>query len=293
MKLICKEVTPSATKLQMNSQESQVQILIDVSKQLVLTMLGFGLASAAQAQDYSAQSPANRVALVELYSSEGCNSCPPADQWLSRQGAQAKPGQAGPERIVPLALHVDYWDDLGWKDRFGDHRFTVRQQELAAFTNSRVVYTPEIFVGGRELRQWSANKAFDAAVAKITEQPSPADIAIKLSGTAARNFDLSTKVKLRQPSKDGHNAYVALYENQLVSKVAAGENDGVTLHHDYVVRRWLGPFALTDGMVQINEKIALDSIGTDVRADRFGIVAFVQNARSGEVLQVARLAVDH
>jgi hypothetical protein len=59
------------------------------------------------------------------------------------------------------------------------------------------------------------------------------------------------------------------------------------------VRRWLGPFALKDGMVQINQKLALDSIGTDLRADNFGIVAFVQNANSGEVLQVARLAVDH
>jgi hypothetical protein len=114
-----------------------------------------------------------------------------------------------------------------------------------------------------------------------------------LTGTAARTFALSAKVKLRQPSKDGHNAYIAVYENQLVSNIAAGENGGVTLHHDYVVRRWLGPFALKDGAVQINQKIALDGIGADVRADRFGIVAFVQNASSGEVLQVARLALDH
>lgn len=266
--------------------------LINVANKIAVAALALGISAAVQAQDYSAQSPPNRVALVELYSSEGCNSCPPADQWLSRQGAQARPSEAGTERIVPLALHVDYWDNLGWKDRFGDHRFTVRQQELAASAGSRVVYTPEIFVGGRELRQWSANKAFDAAIAKIAEQPSPADIAIKLSGTAARSFDLSARVKLRQPSKDSHEAYIAVYENKLVSKVAAGENDGVTLHHDYVVRRWLGPFALKDGMVQINQKLALDSIGTDVRADRFGIVAFVQNANSGEVLQVARLAVD-
>ncbi|WP_343216009.1 DUF1223 domain-containing protein [Collimonas antrihumi] len=265
-----------------------MQILSNVSKKLALTTLALGISGIAQAQDYMAQSPAYRVALVELYSSEGCNSCPPADQWLSRLGAQARP-----DKVVPLALHVDYWDNLGWKDRFGDHRFTARQQELAAFAKNRVVYTPEIFVGGRELRHWNMKSDFDAAAGKIAEQPSPADIAIKLSGTAARTFDLSTRVKLRQPSRDGHNAYIAVYENQLVSNVAAGENGGVTLHHDYVVRRWLGPFALKDGAVQINEKIALDSIGKDVRADRFGIVAFVQNASSGEVLQVARLAVDH
>jgi hypothetical protein len=272
----------------MTSQEMQVPIFLNLTKTFALGAFAFGLSASAHAVEYAAQSPANRVALVELYSSEGCNSCPPADQWLSRLGAQAKP-----EQVVPLALHVDYWDNLGWKDRFGDHRFTARQQELAGYAKTTLVYTPEIFAGGRELRRWSSGSAFDAAIAKITAQPSPADIAITLSGTAPRSFDLAASVKLRQDSKDGHDAYVAVYENKLVSNVAAGENGGVTLHHDYVVRRWLGPFALKNGMVQIHEKLALDSIAADLRADRFGIVAFVQNTNSGEVLQVARLAVDH
>ncbi|WP_329956552.1 DUF1223 domain-containing protein [Collimonas humicola] len=261
---------------------------INLTKTFVLGALAFGFFASVRAADYMAQSPANRVALVELYSSEGCSSCPPADQWLSRLGAQTRP-----DRAVPLALHVDYWDNLGWKDRFGDHRFTARQQELAGYAKTTLVYTPEVFAGGRELRRWSSGSASDAAIDKIAAQPSPADIAIKLSGTAPRSFDLAASVKLRQDSKDAHEAYIAVYENKLVSNVAAGENGGVTLHHDYVVRRWLGPFALKNGMVQIHEKIALDSIAPDLRADRFGIVAFVQNTGSGEVLQVARLAVDH
>jgi len=265
-----------------------VPIRINFTKIFAASALALGLAGGAHAADYMAQSPANRVALVELYSSEGCSSCPPADQWLARLGSQARP-----ERVVPLALHVDYWDNLGWKDRFGDHRFTARQQELAGYAKTTLVYTPEVFAGGRELRRWSSASAFDAAVDKITAQPSPADIAIKLSGTAPRSFDLAASVKLRQDSASGHDAYIAVYENKLVSNVAAGENGGVTLHHDYVVRRWIGPFALKNGMVQIHEKIALDSIAADLRADRFGVVAFVQDTNSGEVLQVARLAVDH
>jgi hypothetical protein len=272
----------------MTSQETQVPIIINLTKTFALGALAFGLSASVHAADYMTQSPANRVALVELYSSEGCSSCPPADKWLSWLGAQVTA-----ERVVPLALHVDYWDQLGWKDRFGDHRFTARQQQLAGYANTTLVYTPEVFAGGRELRRWSSGSAFDAAIAKITAQPSPADIAIKLSGTAPRSFELATSVKLRQESKDAHDAYIAVYENKLVSNVAAGENGGVTLHHDYVVRRWLGPFALKNGMVQIHEKIALDSIAPDLRADRFGVVAFVQNTSSGEVLQAARLAVDH
>jgi hypothetical protein len=232
----------------MTSQETQVPIFINFTKTLTLGALAFGLAAGAHAADYTAQSPANRVALVELYSSEGCSSCPPADQWLSKLGAQAKA-----DRVVPLALHVDYWDNLGWKDRFGDRRFTARQQELAGYAKTSLVYTPEVFAGGRELRRWSSGSAFDSTIDKIVAQPSPADIAIKLSGTTPRSFDLATSFKLRQDSKDGHDAYVAVYENKLVSNVAAA----------------------------------------NLRADRFGIVAFVQNTNSGEVLQVARLAVDH
>jgi len=265
-----------------------VHILDAISKYAMLAALSAGLTSAVQAADYTAKSPANRVALVELYSSEGCNSCPPADAWLARIGAKISP-----DKVVPLALHVDYWDGLGWKDRFGDHKFTLRQQELAAYANSKVVYTPEVFAGGRELRSWSTASAVDAAIQNITAQASPADITIKLSSKESRSYDLSASVKLRGDSKQSHNAYVAVYQNKLVSEVAAGENGGVTLHHEYVVRRWLGPFALKDGAAQIQEKIILDSIGADVRADQFGVVMFVQNATSGEVLQVARLAVDH
>jgi len=264
-----------------------VHILYAISKYAMLAAFSVGFTSVAQAADYTAKSPANRVALVELYSSEGCNSCPPADAWLAKIGAKTRP-----DLVIPLALHVDYWDGLGWKDRFGDHAFTLRQQELAAYANSKVVYTPEVFAGGRELRRWSTASAADAAIQNITAQASPADIAIKLSATAPRSYDLSASVKLRGDSRQSHNAYVAIYQNKLESRVAAGENGGVTLHHEYVVRRWLGPFALKDGVAQIQEKINLDSIGTDVRADQFGVVMFVQDATNGEVLQAARLAVD-
>ncbi|WP_225869714.1 thioredoxin family protein [Glaciimonas sp. PCH181] len=263
-------------------------VISAVSKYVLLLVFSSGAMAVAQAAEITAKSPAHRVALVELYSSEGCNSCPPADAWLAKIGAKTNA-----ELVVPLALHVDYWDGLGWKDRFGDHKFTLRQQALADFASSKVVYTPEVFAGGRELRHWNSASAADGAIQAITAQASPADITIKLSPKGARLFDLSASVKLRSDSRQPHSAYVAVYQNKLVSKVAAGENGGVTLHHEYVVRRWLGPFALKDGAVEVQEKIALDSIGIDVPADQIGIVTFVQNGVTGEVLQVARLALNH
>ncbi len=255
---------------------------------LPLAALFISVAPSTQAATYTAQSPANRIALLELYTSEGCSSCPPADAWLIQTGAQADP-----KRVIPLALHVDYWNSLGWKDRFSDQKFTARQQQLAAFVHSKVVYTPEVFVAGRELRHWSGTNDFEQTIKNITAQPSPVDIEVKLSSsTAARSYDLSSNVKLRGSSAQGaqnYQTYIALYENKLVSNIVAGENSGVTLHHDYVVRQWLGPFSLKDGATSIKENIALDKIQGGIKTGQFGVVVFVQNAGNGEVLQAVRL----
>ena len=266
-------------------------------KYALLAVLSGGLISTAQAVELTAKSPAHRVALVELYTSEGCNSCPPADAWLAKIGSKVSA-----DMVIPLALHVDYWDSLGWKDRFGDHAFTLRQQALADYVNTKVVYTPEVFAGGRELRKWSTASAAESALQHINAQASPVDIMIKVTSNEARgprSYDLTAIARdIISPStttdpKQTQNAFVAVYQNKLVSKVAAGDKGGVTLHHEFVVRRWLGPFALKAGMVKIQQNISLDSIGGDVPVDQFGIVTFVQDATTGEVLQVARLALDH
>src|ERR1700759_37352 len=110
---------------------------------LALTMLAASALATAAGAICSAHSPAHRVALVELYSSEGCNSCPPADHWLSQWK-----NNGATQGIVPLALHVDYWNSLGWTDRFSQHRFTERQQTLTGLAGGHTVYTPEIFVAG-------------------------------------------------------------------------------------------------------------------------------------------------
>lgn len=266
-----------------------------IPKYALLVALSSALISAAQAVEFTAKSPPHRVALVELYTSEGCNSCPPADAWLAKIGSKVSA-----DMIVPLALHVDYWDSLGWKDRFGDHAFTLRQQALANYANTKVVYTPEVFAGGRELRKWATASATESALQSINAQASPVDIMIKVASNEARgprSYDLTASARdiasTTTGSKQTQNAYIAVYQNKLVSKVAAGENGGVTLHHEYVVRRWLGPFALKAGMVKIQEIITLDSLGGDVPVDQFGIVTFVQDATTGEVLQVARLALGH
>ncbi|TAL96569.1 MAG: DUF1223 domain-containing protein [Paraburkholderia sp.] len=268
---------------------------------LVLALATSGTAQAATAM-CTAHSPAHRVALVELYSSEGCNSCPPADRWLSQWK-----GDGVPESVVPLALHVDYWNSLGWTDRFSQHRFTERQQSLTDRAGGHTIYTPEVFVAGRELRSWSQRSSFESRVQDVTASPAQADVAIALAPRvplatgAAAALDVDATFTARATGSDRLNAYVAVYENGLSSQVRAGENSGVTLHHERVVRQWIGPVPLVAGNARIHQDVALGAFDRDAGAgtntsspgNKFGVVAFVENAATGDVLQVADLAACH
>lgn len=270
--------------------------------------LVWAVSSVAQAASVcTARSPAHRVALVELYSSEGCSSCPPADRWLS----QWKDGSAS-SGVVPLALHVDYWNSLGWTDRFSQHSFTERQQGLAERAGGHLVYTPEVFVSGRELRSWSHAASFDARVAQVRSEPAAADITIALepastasassitgAATATQPMHVVVDAQFTAHGAREHGpleAYVAVYENALTTQVRAGENSGATLHHDRVVRQWMGPVALDAGRAHIEREIALPADASDaIKASRgsFGVVAFVEDAASGDVLQAADLPACH
>ena len=126
---------------------------------------------AAHAAACQATSPKNTVALVELYTSQGCSSCPPADRWLSQL-----PSRIDSSRAVPLALHVGYWDYIGWKDPFAKREFNDRQSQLAALNGNRTRYTPGVFVQGRETN-WSSG-AFDAQLRAVNQRPAAATITL-------------------------------------------------------------------------------------------------------------------
>src|SRR5579863_4523834 len=113
--------------------------------QLMLLIVLFALSPLVRAQCV-AESAVTRPHLVELYSSEGCSSCPPAEQWLRTLHTGAE--------VVPLEFHVDYWDNLGWRDRFADARYTARQQSIAARNGDSVVYTPQVVLDGRSWAGW-------------------------------------------------------------------------------------------------------------------------------------------
>ena len=223
------------------------------------------------------QSPGHAVALLELYTSEGCNSCPPADQWLSRL---ARDGP-GIDSVVPLAFHVDYWDRLGWKDRFAAAAFSERQYALARQAGGRAVYTPGVFLNFREFRGWGSLR-FGEALRAVNARPARADIRLGLD-TAGAQLEIEADFVLKTPGDA--RGFVALYENRLSTAVKAGENRGVTLRHDFVVRDWFGPLEVR-GKAELRRTLALQR---HWKPQDLGLAAFVQDGAGREVLQATAL----
>ncbi|BEV09296.1 DUF1223 domain-containing protein [Methylophilus sp. DW102] len=250
-----------------------------MNKQPLLTALcAIVFASNVIAQTQcSAVSGPQTNALVELYTSEGCSSCPPADQWLTRLKTQSN--QLG--NIVPIALHVDYWDDIGWKDNFANPAFAKRQRDMAASGHARGVYTPQIAINGQDNRSWLSDSRFKNEIANINRMPAKAEIRLMVNSTTAKSVQVSTNIKTAEAGPLVY--YLALQENNLQSTVNAGENRGEVLRHDYVVRQWLGPFKVgADGKTNESHEIQLQPAW---KQRDLSVVAFVQNSATGEILQ--------
>lgn len=176
------------------------------------------LARPAAAAPRSFASGPDRARLVELYSSEGCSSCPPADEWLDGLRAHARLWRD----FVPLAFHVTYWDSIGWPDPFGDPSFDARQRAYAASWGTRSVYTPGLVLDGAEWRGWGGEPPAAGAPA----------------GTLRATLDGDAVSARFEPAAGGgaYELYAARLGFGLVSVVTAGENAGRTLRHDFVVR---------------------------------------------------------
>ena len=245
-----------------------------VGSRLVATLATAAAATALAGQQCTVRSGPLKNPLVELYTSEGCSSCPPADRWLSSLAPAAMQPQ-----LVPIAFHVSYWDDLGWKDVYASSRYTERQRALAVAAGRANVYTPQVMLDGRDYPAWhGAGTA--AAIAAVAQQRAPATLEL----AQAREGDaLSARVRVDLPPQvatPSLELVVALTEDHLGSRVTAGENRGATLRHDHVVRDFAS-FPLSNG----REFTARFMPTPAVKPADARIVAFVQDRRTGVVLQ--------
>lgn len=242
------------------------------------------LSPAVAAAECIARSGPTAAALLELYTSEGCNSCPPADRWLSRVTGTGFDSS----RVVPLAYHVDYWDYIGWKDPFASPAWSERQRSSVKQSGGRIVYTPQVMLNGRDFPSWAAAGAFSAALASTNARPSPASLtllAARNGGEVLVSLDAALQVGLHAE----HAVFLALTESRLASAPRAGENKGATLEHDHVVRSMVrvGYF---DANGRLRDRQAW-MLSPSWKPDQLAVTAFVQNTRTGEAVQAVRLAL--
>lgn len=242
------------------------------------------IAAATASAECTVRSGPTTNVLVELFTSEGCDSCPPADRWFSRLGG----GGTGPERVIPLAFHVDYWDYLGWKDRFGNPAFSERQRALAKAAKTTRIYTPQVMVAGRDFYRWrdeaAISRAFDAAANK----PARAMISIGSQPPKGRQLVASVSVNVASGEPPADTAtFLAVVEGGLSSRVTAGENRGETLRHDHVVRE----LTVTPSQGADTTFTSILTFPPERSIERSAIVVFVQNLRTGEILQALRTPI--
>lgn len=176
----------------------------------------------AQNAPFTFQSSAKQTALIELYTSEGCSSCPPAETWLSR--LKESPGLW--KDFVPLAFHVDYWDYLGWRDPWANKSFSDRQRNYARQWHSESIYTPGFVLNGKEWRDWSGRK----------DGPKSAEVkAGVLTVSSSDTNHWQVRFAPANASSANYEVHAAWLAGGLSSQVKAGENRGRLLSHDFVV----------------------------------------------------------
>ncbi len=242
---------------------------------LLLLFVGlFPLVPVYSAQSVSANSGENRAALLELYTSEGCSSCPPTDEWLGRL-QERYPA----DRLIPLAFHVDYWDYIGWQDPYANPRFTLRQKTHSARNGLPTIYTPQLVLSGKNLRP---RFLLSPKLASINADKAPLRLQLEVAETPAGDLDVGVRVDwLEAPSGDAR-LYLALTEDGLRSSVEAGENAGRHLSHEHVVRYFSEPLPLAEA---VTHRVP---VSAEWRRDALDVVAFVEGDR-GEILQAVRV----
>ena len=234
-----------------------MRALTPASSVVVLALLGLAPACARAEGEPRPAGGAEGPVVLELFTSQGCSSCPPADQLLSKL---ASTGSLAERAVAPLSFHVDYWNDLGWADPYSLPAWTERQRQYARAISDDRVYTPELVIGG-------ASGVIGSNVAAVTEAIRRAPHPALLAAAAAWSNDAVT---ITATAPGDAEVWVAVWEDRTTTRVTRGENSGETLDSVRVVRRF-------ERVAAAGQK-ASTSIKLDPRWGAAGAVAFAQRA---------------
>ena len=247
------------------------KILISLTALIVLIASAFTFIKPSNKKN---NSTGNGFAVVELFTSEGCSSCPPADAVVANLLKE------NISNVYVLGFHVDYWDNLGWKDAFSSAAFTQRQKNYARVFRLSSIYTPQVVVNGEDEFVGSDEGKLQASVNKDLKEQSTGDISITASAKDKNQINVSYQI-----NSVNNNLNVALVQLEAVSKVQRGENSGETLHHVNIVR----------SIQTINSKNNTGNLSFNLpaglSAKDFEIIAFTQDANNLKITGATKAAI--
>jgi hypothetical protein len=225
------------------------------------------------AKNTSSISTGKGFAVVELFTSEGCSSCPPADD------AVAKLLKAHSSNVYVLGYHVDYWDNLGWKDSFSNAAYTQLQRDYAKTFKLSSVYTPQVVVNGTEQFVGSNESKLNTVVNNSLQQSSN----IKLNVDAKAGDDHEITVHFSTDAANA-NVHVALIQLYATDKIQRGENSGATLHHVNIVRDIKIEAASENG-------VAVLKLPDNLNRENCKVIAFVQNKNDEKIIAASEVSI--
>ena len=224
--------------------------------------------------------------VVELFTSQGCSSCPPADRFLTELAARED------VEIIPLSFHVDYWNYIGWTDPFSSAAWSDRQRRYARSFGGDRIYTPQMVVNGRWEGVGSNRKEISRLLDRAGADPFAVEMSVSAELVSEDRFRFTVNTSRFDPVRESERLemWIAVVESDLVTEVGRGENARKTLRNDRVVRLWMPVGALEFGASGATGVLEI-VVDEDWRRDKLSVVAFLQEADSLRVRAAAESAL--
>jgi len=243
-------------------------VLLGSMKKSLILLFAFVVPLGICASTASAQTPV----VVELFTSEGCSSCPPADALLVKLSHQDPPGSA---KLILLGEHVDYWNYIGWTDRFSSATFSQRQNSYAKGLHLATVYTPQMVIDGHLQLVGNGEAEVYRDISKAAAEPKPAQVTLRWESRQKLNIAVHT------PASASSKVLLAITEDGLSTAVGGGENGGRTLQHAAVVRQLRELGTVSNGKFEASVDVGPHP---DWNQSKLKVAVLVQDAGNGRIL---------
>jgi len=236
----------------------------------------------------SAASTDHHAVLLELFTSEGCSSCPPADAFLK---ALDEAGRVDDVEIIAIEEHVDYWNRLGWTDPFSSHNWSERQERYARSFRHDGVYTPQLVVNGRSEVVGSSAREARPQIIEASKSPT-AELHLSLASLSSQSAEVTISVENIPPEAHAAELWLAVTERGLASNVLRGENEGHNLTHAAVLRSLTHVRAqhADAGSAQATSHVALDP---SWKRENLRFVVFLQEPKTLHIFGAAADSISH